>query len=62
MTPAELRRHCDGLNDERNTGGQTELARRLGWDASTVRRKLSGKSPISKANERAILHAVEARN
>ena len=54
MTPAELRRICDALNDERGIGGQTELARRLDWDARTVRRKLTGESTITKADELAI--------
>lgn len=59
MTPADLRRICDSLNDERVIGGQTELARRMGWNASTVRRKLAGKSRITRADEIAI-HAVSS--
>lgn len=58
MTPTELRRICESLNDEHGTGGQTELARRLGWDSRTVRRKLSGASGISKADALAIRAAV----
>lgn len=54
MTKEELRALCDKLNDERGTGGQTRLARFLEWDASTVRRKLSGDLPITKADELAI--------
>jgi hypothetical protein len=59
MTPAELRVACDSLNDERGTGGQTTLARLLGWDASTIRRKLAGKSKISRADELAVRHVAE---
>ncbi|WP_020476282.1 hypothetical protein [Zavarzinella formosa] len=54
MTPAELRRICDSLNDERETGGQSELARQLGWDSSTIRRKLAGKSIITRSDALAI--------
>jgi hypothetical protein len=49
MTPASLRSICDSLNDERGTGGQTRLARLLGWHFSTLWRKLNGKSPITRA-------------
>lgn len=59
MTPAELRAICDSLNDERGTGGQTRLARLLGWDASTIRRKLSGNSKISKSDALAIERVLE---
>lgn len=59
MTPAELRRVCESLNDERGTGGQTRLARLLGWDSSTVRRKLAGKSKITRADELAIQQALQ---
>jgi DNA-binding transcriptional regulator YdaS (Cro superfamily) len=55
MTPAELRAICDSLNP----GGQTRLAELLGWDASTIRRKLSGATKISRADQLAILKAVE---
>lgn len=54
MTREELRRICDSLNDERGTGGQTELARRLGWNPCTVRRKLAGTSRITRADELAV--------
>lgn len=54
MTPAELRRICDTLNDEHGTGGQTELARRLKWSDRTIRRKLAGKSKITHADAVAI--------
>ncbi|SIO34438.1 hypothetical protein SAMN05444166_3949 [Singulisphaera sp. GP187] len=30
--PRDLRAICDVLNDERGTGGQSKLARLLGWD------------------------------
>jgi hypothetical protein len=36
MTPVDLRAICESLNDERSTGGQTKLARLLGWHHSTV--------------------------
>lgn len=42
------------LNDERGTGGQTELAYYLGWNPSSMRRKLSGESKITKTDELAI--------
>jgi DNA-binding transcriptional regulator YdaS (Cro superfamily) len=58
MTPSELRRICDSLNDERGTGGQARLAELLGWDTSTVRRKLAGKTKITKADALAIERAV----
>ena len=49
MTPVELRSLCESLNDECGTGGQTKLARLLGWRHSTVWRKLNGKSPITES-------------
>ena len=57
MTPADLRAVCDSLNDEGGTGGQTKLARLLGWNHSTVWRKLNGKSPITQSDELAIRQA-----
>jgi hypothetical protein len=60
MTPADLRAITISLNDERGTGGQTKLARLLGWHHSTVWRKLSGKSPITQSDELAIIKALEA--
>jgi DNA-binding transcriptional regulator YdaS (Cro superfamily) len=59
MTPADLRAICDSLNNERGTGGQSRLARLLGWHHSTVWRKLSGKSPITESDALAIQKAVE---
>jgi DNA-binding transcriptional regulator YdaS (Cro superfamily) len=59
MTPADLRAITISLNDERGTGGQTRLARLLGWHHSTVWRKLNGKSPISESDALAIRKAVE---
>jgi hypothetical protein len=58
MIPAELRAICDSLNDERGTDGQSRLARLLGWDYSTLWRKLNGKSRISHADELAITGAL----
>ena len=43
MTPAELHPLCDSLNP----GGQSKLARLLGWHYTTVWRKLNGKSNIT---------------
>jgi DNA-binding transcriptional regulator YdaS (Cro superfamily) len=59
MTPADLRAICDSLNDERGTGGQSKLARLLGWHHSTVWRKLTGKSRITETDALAIQKAVE---
>jgi DNA-binding transcriptional regulator YdaS (Cro superfamily) len=59
MTPADLWIICDSLNDERSTGGQSRLARLLGWNHSTVYRKLTGQSPISESDALAIQKAVE---
>jgi hypothetical protein len=62
MTPSDLRAICDSLNDEHETGGQTRLARLLGWHHSTVWRKLNGKSRITQADELAICKAMESRS
>jgi len=59
MTPAALRAICNLLNSDRGTGGQTKLARLLGWHHSTVWRKLAGKSRITHADELAVRQAVE---
>jgi hypothetical protein len=56
VTPSALRRICESLDP----GGQTKLARLLGWNPSTIRRKLSGRSKISKADELAIRWVVAA--
>ena len=58
LSSSDLRALCDSLNDERGTGGQTRLAGMLKWDASTIRRKLSGKSRITYADELAIRAAL----
>ena len=58
MTRSDLRVICDSLNDERGTGGQTKLARLLGWNYSTLWRKLNGKSPITQSDDLAIFQAV----
>jgi DNA-binding transcriptional regulator YdaS (Cro superfamily) len=60
MTPADLRSLCDSLNDERGAGGQSKLARLLGWHYSTVWRKLNGRSPITQSDELAIRQAVRS--
>ena len=59
MTPADLRVICDSLNDDRGTGGQSKLARMLGWHHSTVWRKLNGKSAITESDALAIQKARE---
>jgi hypothetical protein len=59
MTPADLRAICDSLNDEHGHGGHSKLGRLLGWDHSTVWRKLNGKSPIAESDALAIQKAVE---
>ncbi|MFO0906752.1 MAG: hypothetical protein U0835_00015 [Isosphaeraceae bacterium] len=61
MTPAQLRSHCDSLNDEHGTGGQTELAKRLGWSDRTMRRKLAGDSPIDRDEAMAVEHLMECQ-
>jgi plasmid maintenance system antidote protein VapI len=58
MTPADLRAITISLNDERGTGGQSRLARLLGWHHSTVWRKLNGKSTITRSDELAIRQAL----
>jgi hypothetical protein len=58
VTPADLRATCDSLNDEHGTGGQSKLARLLGWHHSTIWRKLNGKSRISQSDELAITGAL----
>ncbi len=58
LTPADLRAICNSLNDERGTGGQTKLARLLGWHNSTLWRKLHGLSKITHSDELAIQQAV----
>ena len=58
MTPADLRKVCDSLN-EHGTGGQSKLARLLGWDSSTIRRKLRGASKITRSDELAIERALQ---
>jgi Bacterial regulatory protein, Fis family len=58
VTPIDLRAICDSLNDERGTGGQSRLARLLGWHFSTLWRKLHGKSRITQPDELAILGAL----
>jgi Bacterial regulatory protein, Fis family len=60
MTPADLRAICEALDDERDTGGQSKLARLLGWHYSTLWRKLNGKSPITQSDELAISQVAGA--
>jgi hypothetical protein len=54
MTPANLRTLCDTMNP----GGQSKLARLLGWHYSTLWRKLNRKSRITQSDELAIMHAL----
>lgn len=58
MSPADLRAICISLNDERGTGGQTKLARLVGWHYSTLWRKPNGRSPITLADQLAIRQAT----
>jgi hypothetical protein len=58
LTPADLRAICDSLDDEHGTGGQSKLARSLGWHYTTLWRKLNGRSAITKADELAIIGAL----
>jgi hypothetical protein len=55
MTPDEPRSICDSVHP----GGQTKLARKLGWEISTIRRKLAGKTNISLTDELAVKYAIE---
>ena len=50
MTAAAMRSICNSLNDDHGTGGQSKLARLLGWHDSTRWRKLNGKSRITQAD------------
>ena len=59
MTADDLRAITISLNDEHGTGGQSKLARLLGWHQSTVWRKLNGESPITQSDELAIIKALE---
>jgi hypothetical protein len=54
LSTHHLRRLCDSLNP----GGQSKLARLLGWNYSTVWRKLNGKSRIIHSDEFAIKQAL----
>jgi hypothetical protein len=62
MTPAELRSLCDSLNDVHGTGGQTRLARLLGWHHSTIWRKLNGASLITQSDELANTGALAKKS
>ena len=59
MMPDALRLITISLNDERGTGGQSKLARLLGWNYSTVWRKLNGMSRISHSDQLAVMRAIE---
>jgi len=61
MTPSGLRAICVSLNDEHGTGGQSKLARLLGWHHSTIWRKINGLSRITRSDELAIGQAVASR-
>lgn len=58
MTPADLRAICASLNNERGTGRQTKLARLLGWNYSTLWRKITGKPKIKESDGLAIRSVV----
>jgi hypothetical protein len=59
ITPAELRAISNSLNDERGRGGQSKLARLLGWGYSAFWRKPTGKSRITESDRLAISLTVE---
>jgi hypothetical protein len=59
MTPADLRAVCGSLNDERGTGGQSKLARLLGWNHSTIWRKLNSQSNITTSDDLVIKKVLE---
>jgi hypothetical protein len=59
LTPSYLRGITITLNNERGTGGQSKLARMLGWHYTTLWRKLNGKSPITQSDELAINRLVD---
>ena len=54
MTPTELPAICDSLNNKHGKGGQTRFAELVGWDPCTVRRKLAGKTRITRSDALAI--------
>jgi hypothetical protein len=56
--PADPRIISDSPSDERGTGGQTRLARLLGWSDLTFWRKLNDKSRITQSDELAIEQAL----
>jgi hypothetical protein len=58
MTPAHLRAITISLNDASRTGGQSKIARLLGWHHSTDWRKLDANSPITDSNALAIPKAA----
>jgi DNA-binding transcriptional regulator YdaS (Cro superfamily) len=59
MTPGDLRGITISLNDEHGTAGQSTLARMLGWNYTTLWRKLNGRSQIAGSDALAIQRAVE---
>jgi len=59
MTPSELRSIRFSLDDDHGMSGLTRLSRLLGWHHSTVRRKLTGKSQVTKSDALAIRRVAE---
>ena len=55
----EVRQAVLNSNSGRGTGGQSKLARMLGWHHSTVWRKLNGKSAITESDALAIQKVME---
>jgi hypothetical protein len=47
-------------NNENGTGGQSKLARLVGWSFSTLWRQLNGKSLITQSDELAIRQVVRS--
>ena len=58
MTPADVRAICNSPDDEHGTRGQSKLPCLLGWNYSTLWRKLNGKSRIIHSDEFAIKQAL----
>lgn len=59
MTRLErINRAIARLNDEHGRGGKTRVAELLEWDYTTLWRKLSGRTRLKRADERAIRDAV----
>jgi hypothetical protein len=56
IAPSEMRGICDSINDDHGVGGQSKLARLLGWHHSTVWQKINCKSAVTRNDELTISH------